>query len=127
MLLCTNKGRRQNRTGSARNLGDRRCMGAVAMPEHFFHRFAIEVAGRRVPIALHQEQMDAILSGERRVVEGMPQRIANETAFVWWYFNDTGLGLLHVEMGSDPDHAAVVWEGRLHDAYVGRLCSVLTL
>jgi len=97
------------------------------MPDHFFHRFVIEAAGQRIPIALHQEQMDAVLSGERRVVEGMPLRIATATALVWWYFNDTGISLLRVELGTDADRADVVWEGRIHDAYVGRLCSVLLI
>ncbi len=97
------------------------------MPEHFFHRFGIEADARRLWIALHQEQMDSILSGERRVVEGLPLRVGAILEYAWWYFNDSGPGLLRVEVGTDADRAATLWEGRIHDAYIGRLCSVTLL
>ncbi len=97
------------------------------MPDHLLHRFVIEAKSQHHWVALHQEQMDAVLAAERRVVEGIPRRVGTATAFVWWYFNDSGSSLLRVEMGTDADRADVVWEGRIHDAYVGRLCSVLLL
>jgi len=97
------------------------------MPEHFLHRFAFESPVGRYWIVLQDEQMDAVLSGERRVVQGGPRSTPSRTAFSWWYFNDAGIGLLRVETGSDAAMAWPVWEGRIHDAYVGQLCSVLLL
>ncbi|MBU3694726.1 MAG: hypothetical protein FGM40_07860 [Rhodocyclaceae bacterium] len=98
------------------------------MPKHFLHRFAFEANSRRYWIALHDEQMDAVLSGERRVVEALPRgNAAADAGPAWWYFNDTGIALLRVEAGSSATDADPVWEGRIHDAYVGRLCSVLLL
>jgi len=95
------------------------------MPEHFLHRFAVEIDGRRSWVTLHQEQMDAVLSGERRVVEANPRLGQEADKRTWWYFHDSGIGLLRVESGAAPDAAKPHWEGRVHDAYVGRLCSVL--
>lgn len=97
------------------------------MPEHFVHRFAIESSGQRRWVALHDEQMDAVLAGERRVVEAMPRDATGFGEYAWWYFNDSGTGLLRVESGAGGDEATPVWEGRIYDAYVGRLCSVLLL
>ena len=98
------------------------------MPKHLLHRFAFESGGRRYWVALHDEQMDAVLSGERRVVEAMPRgNAAADAGPAWWYFNDSGIGLLRVESGPSALDAWPVWEGRIHDAYVGRFCSVLVL
>jgi hypothetical protein len=43
------------------------------MPKHLLHRFALEADGRHYWIALYDEQMDAVLNAERRVVEAMPR------------------------------------------------------
>ncbi len=98
------------------------------MPEQLLHRFSFESkAGHRYWVALHGEQMDAVLSGERRVVEGARRRTPSGITPSWWYFNDVGLGLLRVETGPDAENTTTLWEGRAHDAYHGHLCSVLLL
>jgi len=97
------------------------------MPEHFVHRFAVDAPAGACWIVLKEEQMDAVLSGERRVIEGGPRSTPMRAGFSWWYFNDVGIGLLRVEAGADAQSAASLWEGRIHDAYVGRLCSVLLI
>lgn len=97
------------------------------MPKHLFHRFSVESPDRLLWVALHQEQMDAVWNGERRVSEGMPHRSGALLHYVWWYFNDNGRGSLRVEIGSDADAAVTVWEGRIQDAYTGRLCSAQLL
>jgi hypothetical protein len=98
------------------------------MQARVLHRFAFETPedGCRW-VVLHDEQMDAVLSGERRVIEGRPRQTVAGTEYIWWYFNDAGLDLLRVETGLHAAAAAPLWEGRIHDAYVGRLTSVLLL
>ena len=98
------------------------------MPEHVLHRFMFEPkAGHRYWVALHGEQMEAVLCGERRVVEGASRRTPWGSNPSWWYFNDVGIGLLRVEAGPDAENTTTLWEGRVHDAYRGHLCSVLLL
>jgi|GEM_PF-1244702 len=98
------------------------------MPKNLLHRFAFEAAGKRYWVTLHAEQMDAVSSGERRVIEALPRgNAAADAGPAWWYFNDAGIGLLRVEAGASAQEATPVWEGRILDAYVGELCSVLLL
>ncbi|MFZ4499053.1 MAG: hypothetical protein ACOYMX_05055 [Burkholderiales bacterium] len=97
------------------------------MSEHFLHRFVVDTCEGACWIVLQDEQMDAVSSGERRVVEGGPRSTPWRNRLSWWYFNDVGIGLLRVEAGGDAESATPLWEGRIHDAYVGRLCSVLLM
>ncbi len=89
------------------------------MDEHTEHRFVVELVCGAHTILLHDEQMEAVLSGERRVIEGTVHVVDRHFFNTWWYFNDVGLGLLRVEHGEDPERTTVAWEGRIHDAYVG--------
>lgn len=98
------------------------------MPKNILHRFAIEADGKRYWVTLHGEQMDAAASGERRVIEALPRgNAAADAGPAWWYFNDAGIGLLRVEAGTSAQEATPVWEGRILEAYVGELCSVLLI
>jgi len=126
MLLCT-KPRPQRRACNDTPGGWQAFAGAASVPEQYRHRFAVEVDSQRFWVTLHQEQMDAVLCGERRVVEANPRAGQEAAGRAWWYFHDSAIGLLRVEIGARADDAQPRWEGRIHDAYVGRLCSVLLL
>ena len=96
------------------------------MPKHLLHRFALEADGRHYWIALYEEQMDAVLAGDRRVIETPPRGPSPADAGpAWWYFNDSASGVLRVEAGTSAEEARPVWEGQLLAMYVGRLCPVL--
>lgn len=90
------------------------------MIAHPRHRFSVSCDIGQIWVMLTQEQYGAVTSGERRVIEGPPRIAASGLLLPRWYFNESGFGLLRIEIvsgGIAPD--AVIWEGRSYDAYVG--------
>lgn len=84
------------------------------------YRFCIPASAPAEWVLLHREQFDAVMAGERRVVEGRPRQLAGRSGIARWYFNDSGLGLLRIEREfAPPGPAEVIWEGRTHDAFCG--------